>query len=166
MTFQWTAGSRFSADADKVGKELRAAGKKHTTESILRLARSAKTELHKCFLWDDKEAAHQHRLETARRIGRSLVIEEEVAGRPGETMLIRAFECVSEEFNGGSRTVYIPTREALSDDDMRVQVFKRLADDIASASATTLKYRALLGPTADRVAKHLSAAEKALAVSA
>jgi hypothetical protein len=166
VTFKWASGSRFAADPDKVGKELRKGGKKHTAESILLLARSAETELHKCFVWDDKKAAHLHRMDTARCIGRSLVIEEEVSGNPGETIQVRAFECVNEGTNGESRMAYVPTRQALSDSDMRAQIFKRLADDIETATKTAQKYRALLRPVSSTVERHLVAAGKALSGTA
>lgn len=46
-----------------------------TPEAVVADAKSAKSPLNKLFTWDDKEAAHQHRLMVARTIIRSVKVE-------------------------------------------------------------------------------------------
>lgn len=58
----WKSGCRISADAQKVADEILAIGKSATTAQILDKARDEKTELHKCFDWNDAEAAEKWRM--------------------------------------------------------------------------------------------------------
>ena len=53
----WKRGCRISADAQKVADEILGIGNSATTAQILDKARNEQTELHKCFDWDDAEAA-------------------------------------------------------------------------------------------------------------
>lgn len=65
-------------DPDKVGKELEELETlgEVTPERVLGYAeRHPKSELHKCFEWDDKEAGRKYRLELANRILCSISIE-------------------------------------------------------------------------------------------
>lgn len=45
-----------------------------TPERVIFYARNEKTELHRCFLWDDTEAAHRYRLQQANAILRIHVV--------------------------------------------------------------------------------------------
>ena len=72
----WKSGCRISADAQKVADEILAIGNSATTAQILDKARDEQTELHKCFDWDDAEAAEKWRLQQARHIVCNLVIKE------------------------------------------------------------------------------------------
>lgn len=72
----WKSGCRISADAQKVADEILAIGSSATTAQILDKARDKHTELHKCFDWDDAEAAEKWRLQQARHIVCNLVIKE------------------------------------------------------------------------------------------
>lgn len=72
----WKSGCRISADAQKVADEILAIGNSATTTQILDKARDEQTELHKCFDWDDAEAAEKWRLQQARHIVCNLVIKE------------------------------------------------------------------------------------------
>ena len=72
----WKSGCRFSADAQKVADETLATASSATTAQILDKARDEQTELHKCFDWNDAEAAEKWRLQQARHIVCNLVIKE------------------------------------------------------------------------------------------
>ena len=66
MQVQWKVNGIFKADAAKVYKEI---GTDNVTpESVLEKAKDKKSELHKCFDWDDKSAANKYRLQQARQI--------------------------------------------------------------------------------------------------
>ncbi len=53
-----------------------------TPEQVVDAARSSKSALHKCFTWDDSEAAHKWRIDEARELIRSVRIEVVVEDRP------------------------------------------------------------------------------------
>ena len=64
----WKPGSRYGADAQKVADEISSIGDSATPAQILDKARDSKSELHKCFDWNDSEAAEKWRLHQARNI--------------------------------------------------------------------------------------------------
>ena len=78
---KWKAGfeSLYKADAQKVAEEIFSIGDSATPQAIVDKARDEATELHKCFTWDDTEAAGKWRQSEARQIVRLLVIK-----RPAE----------------------------------------------------------------------------------
>ena len=65
------------ADAQKVADEIAAIGEAILPEQIVERARDTETELHKCFTWDDKEAADKWRLHEARQIVCHLVYTDD-----------------------------------------------------------------------------------------
>lgn len=86
----WRSGlGVFKADAQKVADEISEIGEEVTPAEILEKARNPKTELHKCFEWDDTKAAEKYRLHQARLIVCNLVIKEENKGE--EYAPIRVF---------------------------------------------------------------------------
>lgn len=99
----WKSGCRISADAQKVADEILAIGQSATTAQILDKARDETdetTELHKCFDWNDAEAAEKWRLHQARDIVCSLVIKERSETPRPE---VRVF------FKTGNESGYKPT---------------------------------------------------------
>lgn len=71
----------FDADANKVGEELRIIEEREelTREKVVEYAKDEKSELHKCFEWDDKIAGEKFRLVQATNVltSISIVYEEE-----------------------------------------------------------------------------------------
>lgn len=47
-------------------------------EDVVNTARDPENVLHRCFIWDDKKAAHEHRLDQARELIASIRYEYEV----------------------------------------------------------------------------------------
>ncbi len=79
MIYVWkTTG--FSADANKVGKELEELERKNLTitrKDVLEKARDKNTELHKCFDWDDSIAGEKWRLQQATYVLTSISVKNE-----------------------------------------------------------------------------------------
>ena len=76
----WEPGYEFKfhgADAQKVYEEIKSIGPSATPEQIVDKGRDKKTELHRCFTWDDAEAAEKWRKEEARAITHHLRIRKE-----------------------------------------------------------------------------------------
>lgn len=150
MVYDWKNGARISADAQKVGEELEKIEYKDAA-TVLEVARKSKrSELHKCFEWDDSIAAEQHRLSQAGLILRALVTTEEVEDE-GEvkTVQIRALESVrfasaDPEDTSRQPMTYVPTREALSQPALRQQIMDRLENTIGEAETTARNYSYLV----------------------
>lgn len=66
---------KFKADPEKVWNELQTLGEQYSPQEVLDFARKhKKSELHKCFDWDDTSAAEKWRRQQARFICNSLVV--------------------------------------------------------------------------------------------
>ena len=105
---------RFKADAQKsadeimeICEELESA----TPQQILEKARDGNTELHKCFTWDDTEAAEKWRITEARTVVRNLKIIEVKPDKEPEPTTIRVF--YKTDNSGG----YKPTKLILKKPD-------------------------------------------------
>lgn len=127
----WKSGCRISADAQKVADEILAIGKSATTAQILDKARDEKTELHKCFDWDDAEAAEKWRLQQARHIVCNLVIKEKTDVPKPE---VRVF------FKTDDESGYKPTVLIMQDKD---EYQKLLARALAELNSFRAKYKSL-----------------------
>ena len=77
----WSSGfgeSKYKGiSAVKVYDEIVSIGDSATPEQIVEKARDESTELHKCFTWDDADAAEKWRKQEARQIRHFLVIRDE-----------------------------------------------------------------------------------------
>lgn len=84
--YKWKAGTPFKADPNKVYAELEEIRKKSklddiefiSAKDVLDRARNPKTELHKCFEWNDSIAAEKHRMGIAGLVLRALVYDHYV----------------------------------------------------------------------------------------
>ncbi len=128
----WKSGCRISADAQKVADEILAIGNSATTAQILDKARDEQTELHKCFDWDDAEAAEKWRLQQARHIVCNLVIKEKSdTPRPEVRMFFK-----TDADNG-----YKPTVLIMQDKDEYRKLLDRALAELTSFRA---KYKTLV----------------------
>lgn len=128
----WKSGCRISADAQKVADEILTIGRSATTAQILDKARDEKTELHKCFDWDDAEAAEKWRLQQARHIVCNLVIKEKNETPRPE---VRVF------FKTDADSGYKPTVLIMQDKDE----YRKLLDRaLAELNSFKVKYKTLV----------------------
>lgn len=128
---KWKSGCRISADAQKVADEILAIGESATTAQILDKARDERTELHKCFDWNDAEAAEKWRLQQARHIVCNLVIKEKNDTPKPE---VRVF------FKTDNDSGYKPTVLIMQDKD---EYQKLLARALAELNSFRIKYKTL-----------------------
>ena len=127
----WKPGSRYGADAQKFADEISSIGDSATPAQILDKARDSKSELHKCFDWNDSEAAEKWRLHQARNVVCSLVYKEESkeAAPP-----VRLF------FKTDSESGYKPTSLILQNKD---EYQKLLSRALAELNSFKTKYKTL-----------------------
>lgn len=91
ITAKWKEGAGFfsKADAQLCAEEILSIGTDVKPEEVVEKAKDETTELHKCFTWDNEEAAEKYRLIQARNVLRLIVIKEEEV--PSERPEIRMF---------------------------------------------------------------------------
>ena len=93
-----------------------------TPENVLNLARDEKTELHKCFEFDDAIAGEKYRLIQARDIIRHFVIKH--TNEKGEEQNIRTFQ-ITTETNRYESTIVI-----LKNPDEYAALLSRAKDEL------------------------------------
>ena len=71
---KWSLKGIYKADPTKCYEEIQGIGEEVTPRQVLDRARNKRTELHKCFDWDDSVAAEKYRLEQARDVLRKLIV--------------------------------------------------------------------------------------------
>lgn len=109
----WRINGIFKADAQKVANEI--GDNNVTAEDIVEKARDEKSELHKCFEWDDTKAAENWRKHQARVLLSMLVIKP----AKEEHAPVRVFSLTSE------RQVYQKTEVILKQADEYQSMLKR-----------------------------------------
>lgn len=127
-------------DAVRIGNRLEQLYKKAehlTPEVVLEDARRPRSPLHKYFEWDDSSAAESWRLNQARALVRSVrVVFESDDKEVSHDM--RAFISVVGE---DKKRVYMPSVEAMADDEIFEQVLQQLTRDINGLKKRYAKYR-------------------------
>lgn len=126
MKYEYRKGYSFKVDADIVGQTLEELEKKNgvaTSEDLLEVSRPKKSPTHDLFEWDDKKAAENYRLHTARCVINSItVIYEDITPEP-----VRAFVNVSEPHE---RATYKNIKEALLDEATRNNYLSRVKSEL------------------------------------
>jgi hypothetical protein len=128
------------SEVDQVREELEAIRSHHggilRAEDVVEFARDETTALHRQFEWDDTEAAHQYRLEQARRVIRLRVTVTENLGsdRP-----IPMYVSLSSDrvIPGGG---YRPFVDVMSDEQMRAELLRQAMEEFKRVAR---KYHAL-----------------------
>ena len=117
---RWAVEGLHKADAQKCYNECQTL-EEVTPANVLEKARNKRTELHKCFEWDDSIAGEKYRLIQARDIIRHFVIYT-----PDEENLpkIRSYQISTE------CTRYEPTRMFLQNPDEYTELLKRAKNEL------------------------------------
>lgn len=127
MKFAFKEGGRLSGDAQAVGAELEKIREESNgvvlPEVVVSRAKDESSPLHRYFEWDDSKAAQQYRLEQARNLLRHIIVVEN-----GDKTPRRAFIVTSVEGDN----VYMDTADAMRDPNLRSQILKRAAGELAS----------------------------------
>ncbi len=151
MEYQWKQSTIFKADPTRVGKEIKRMGNAVTPNEVLEKAKDERTELHKCFEWDDSIAGEKYRLRQAGEVLRSLVIVQEVETEKGvQEVSVRMMENVVIE----DKRVYSPINHVLSDPDLKFQVMDRLRKSVMESYQIAKQYE-MLDPSFAEVAEDI-----------
>ena len=118
-------------DAQTVGDTLEALRMENsgalTPDIVVESARQKDSPIHNCFEWDDSIAGEKYRKEQARRIIQCVVTDIRGNNPNPRPQTIRAFTSVQND--KGDR-YYTTTAHALSNDELKEQVFANLMRDM------------------------------------
>lgn len=118
---------KFKADAQKCADEIMEICEElesATPQQILEKARDSNTELHKCFTWDDTEAAKKWRISEARAVVRNLKIIEQNPDKQSEPTTIRVF------YKTDNESGYKPTKLILKKPDEYKALVERCRSEL------------------------------------
>jgi hypothetical protein len=133
--YSWKPGARFASklDAQTVGVEIdrirREHGEHAGADDVLAEAKDPSNPLHSAFNWDDEAAAHEHRLETARSLLRSVHVVIITPER--KEITARAFVSTKSRTEPGKHT-YTSTEYAMGDSELRAEVLKVALRELAA----------------------------------
>lgn len=111
----WSIQGLFKADAQKCYDECQTL-KEVTPEQVLEKAKNKRTELHKCFEWDDTVAGEKYRLIQARDVIRHFVIVHKTSD---EEKKVRQYQITTK------KNTYEPTRVFLQKPDEYTALLER-----------------------------------------
>jgi hypothetical protein len=127
--YKWRAHAGVSIPAQVAGEELEririANNGRLAQEDVVANAKSKASPLHAAFEWNDKAAAHQHRLSQAGYLIRKLDVVQ-VAADNDEGKPIRAFVNVTRDEDRSFTSI----AHAMSDDELREQVLARARKEL------------------------------------
>lgn len=112
----WSIQGLFKADAQKCYDECQTL-KEVTPEQVLEKAKNKRTELHKCFEWDDTVAGEKYRLIQARDVIRHFVIVHKTSD--DEEKKVRQYQITTK------KNTYEPTRVFLQKPDEYTALLER-----------------------------------------
>jgi len=155
MVYQWKKGSCFKANADKCKAEIDSIPYKLPI-NIVNFARDGKTELHKCFEWNDTKAAEKWRLNQAQRICGSIErIEFDTATK--QEYFVKVFEKESNKHGAPYRNVV----EAFNDQEFKAVIINRVRNEIEALERETDSYQRFFANPA-RLKKAMKSAKRAI----
>ena len=133
MEIRWKQGSAFKAAPDVAYKEIEKLRKENdgrvAAEDVVEAAKAKRNPLHNDFEWDDKVAAQEQRLATARYIMRSFVVvrQDIKTDRPQRVYAVTKVPQVKQ---GRARHVYQSMDDILKDKDLRAELLSRALRDL------------------------------------
>ena len=120
---EWKTKGIFKANAEAVAMELESIEGERTPEEIVNKAKDESTELHKCFEWNDSEAAQKWRLQQARLICCNLIYVEP---RKPEVAPVRVL------YKAESGSGYQPSKLIVRNQDSYQELLKRALAELHS----------------------------------
>ena len=137
MKIAWKHGTQHKVDAELAHQAIEAVRKRNngeaSAEAVVKAAAAKRNPLHPEFTWDDSQAAHEHRLDQARRlVGHLVVVRGELAtDRPQ-----RVYEVIRKKDPAQGRQrakhVYRTTTDIMADPEMRAELLGRALRELIS----------------------------------
>ncbi len=124
----WSPGSFIKADAEKVGEQLETIRERDggvTPDAVVLASKPKRAPLHGHFEWNDRVAAHKHRLEQASHVIRCIRVK---VPDGDEERQVRAFYRMPAE--QGQRSYYVGVRQVADDKGLRSEITDMAMRDI------------------------------------
>ena len=129
---EWKISGIYKANAGQVFEEIKSIGGAVTPEEVVEKAKDPKTELHKCFEWDDQKAAHAYRCKQAQSVIQMLVVTGDAHDKQFD-------EPIRVMVSTGQRNrEYTPINLAVRNIENYENLLKQAKDELA---AFTRKYK-------------------------
>lgn len=129
MIYPWKEMARVPVDAQAAGEEIERIRTRQNgrlePQDIVAASRDPEATLHPVFEWDDAVAAEAYRVDQARYVIRSLVVQ---ISKAPDAPPVRAFVSVTRDTDRS----YTSTTHALADPDLRQQVLERALAELQS----------------------------------
>ena len=135
--FSWTDGARISIDPQAAGEEIERL-RLESAEALLAAAKPRSSSLHDAFDWDDKSAAHQNRLSTARLLLRSLRYEYKHVSNDPPPKPQRYFYVVKKN---PEQERYVTKAKIMSDEELYEQVAQQLKEELLAFARRNAEFR-------------------------
>lgn len=123
----------FRGDATICANEIEQIGDNVTPQQIVEFAKDESTELHKCFTWDNTEAAEKYRLHEARMVVINLVVVKQTQEEK-QPVPIRLFYKTDEKEG------YKPTQLIIKNESEYEKLLERVRKEL---QAFQMKYKHL-----------------------
>ena len=109
---KWSVNGIFKADASKCYEEIQQIGDEVKPQQVIDIARDERTELHKCFEWNDSLAAEKYRLYQARCvINHLIVVKREAEDDKSEPVQFRVMMKNDSSDDSGYKQTVVMVRD-------------------------------------------------------
>ena len=134
MQIKWKTGTHYKVDAEVAHKAIEDIRKKNdgevTAEHVVKAAKAARHVLHDEFEWDDKAAAHEHRLATARHMVRCLVVVRDDTSTTRPQRMYEVVQKPQEKPRERKKFAYKTVEDILQDEDLRAELLNRALQEL------------------------------------
>lgn len=125
---KWSVSGIFKADANKCYDEIQAIGDEVKPEQVLDKAKDRKSELHKCFDWNDSSAAEKYRLFQAKQVlNHLIVVKHDMEDPDDEPVQFRVMLKNDDSKGSGYKQTIVMIRDEDEYRKMLDQAYKELA---------------------------------------
>ena len=141
MTYYWKDSYVYKKTDPKIVGEQLEKIENRTPENIVAFAKTKKTEMHKCFEWDDTIAAAQLRLHQARMMTNNLVVNYSIVDEKHGAMeiAVNAFTSIS----GKEGRQYVKTSDALDNEVLQTMIMSEVKSYLSQARIKMNAYKSL-----------------------
>lgn len=108
---KWSINGIFKADPNKCYEEIQQIGEEVKPEQVVDKARDETSELHKCFEWNDTDAAEKYRLIQARDVIRHLIVIRRDDEKEDEPVQFRVMMKNERTYESGYKQTIVMVRD-------------------------------------------------------
>ena len=123
---KWSINGIYKADPNKCYTEIQQIGDEVKPEQVVEKAKDEKSELHKCFDWDDSSAAEKYRVYQARKVLNHLIVIKRDVKEETEPIQFRVMLKNSSSRESGYKQTIVMVRDEDEYKKMLEQAYSEL----------------------------------------